>query len=337
MKRHINKLVILAMTLIMACSASSEQDAGILPDETQVAQTQTAAPVASMWARLDATRQTHATVQSLATATLGPSPIPTIDYPVLLDEREFRDYTIRIYQDDGFGSFEIFRANERVYAHAAPQAFWLENPYKEQAEVDRIAVGRDITGDGRANLVVEQWTGGANCCHHFYVFEIDEQFRHIATLDGHNLSVPVNFIDLDEDGPLEFVTRDWTFECWRTSCAGSPAPEMILRYESGAYQLACDLMSKPALSENDLAALAEEIRKDRVWEGEIIPVALWKYMLDFIYSGNADQAHQLLAEAWPADVPGKARFWIEFLYLLSEGPYWDELLECNPDLIVIGP
>ena len=336
MTRHINKLVILATTLIMACSAPCKQDAGILLDETQVVQTQTAAPVASMWARLDATRQAYATVQSLATATVGPSPSPTVDYPVLLDEREFRDYTIRIYQNSGVGSFEIYRAGERVYAYAAPQAFWLESPHKEQVEVDRIAVGRDITGDGKANLVVEHWTGGAYCCYYFYVFQIDEQFKHIATLDGHRLSVPMNFVDLDEDGALEFVTRDWTFECWRTSCAGSPAPEVVLRYEEGTYQLACDLISKPIFSEDDLAALAQEIEKDPVWE-ENPPVVLWRYMLDFIYAGNAEQARQLIETAWPTDVPGKAGFWTEFLYLLSESPYWDELLECNPDLEAIGP
>jgi hypothetical protein len=47
-------------------------------------------------------------------------------------------------------------------------------------------MGRDITGDGKPNLVVEQWTGGVHCCTFFYVFEIADQLRYIATLDnGH--------------------------------------------------------------------------------------------------------------------------------------------------------
>ena len=325
------------LIFIGICVQCSQQTPDELPKATQIAQTQTAQPIATMWSRLNVTSVARATNYAL-TPSPTPSPVPTIAYsPILLTERTFNDYTLRIYKyDPVYAGFEIWQNTTRVHAYADVQIFWLEPPDKKESELAHIAMGQDITGDGKANLVVTYWNGGAHCCTFFYIFEIAEQFKPIAVLhNGHTWIDRENFVNLDEDPALEFVTQDWTFAYWRTCFAASPAPKVILKYNNETYHLACDLMSQPMPSQDELASIVQEILTAPEWQAPMPPVLLWKTMLDLIYTGHASAAKQLLADAWPTTMPGKEKFWVEFLSELSNSRYWDDLLVCSPDLVPI--
>ena len=73
-----------------------------------------------------------------------------------------------------------------------------------------INMGKDITGKGEPNLVINEWSGGAHCCYTFDVFEIGKKFREITTLDAVEGDY-AHFEDIRRNGKLVFVASDWTF------------------------------------------------------------------------------------------------------------------------------
>lgn len=240
---------------------------------------------------------------------------------ILQAEQAFQKYVVRLYrdQDSWEGSFEILRDGRRVYARKVLFPFGIIKD-----DVIKF-MGEDITGDGKPNLVISEYTGGAHCCSIEYIFEIGEEFRKIATIDGMH-SEP-GFIDLDGDKKLEIVLNDWTFAYWRASFSESPAPEVILRFSDGAYQVAADLMRKLAPDSTELAKRAKDVLDSDNWDRERgeIPSSLWSYMLDLIYTGHADLSWQFFEMAWPPDFPGKDEFLSDFWGTLSCSPYWNIL------------
>jgi hypothetical protein len=107
---------LLILTLLGVCAQCSQQVSFESSGATQAAQTLTAEPVATMWARLEVTRVARTTNQALTPIPIPVSPTPTIIYPVLVTERTYQDYTIRIYQNSSAsGAFEIVRDGIRVW------------------------------------------------------------------------------------------------------------------------------------------------------------------------------------------------------------------------------
>lgn len=59
------------------------------------------------------------------------------------------------------------------------------NRWAVGTQVDEsLPIGRDITGDGRPNLVAYDWSGGAHCCSNYYVFELGYPSRVLDVLEG---------------------------------------------------------------------------------------------------------------------------------------------------------
>jgi len=251
----------------------------------------------------------------------------------LQDKQVYHDYEVRIFRDDEFGEgyFEVFQKNKLIYKQEGFK-FRIGLVYADEdlgSETkgkgnELVAMGKDITGKGIPNLVVSEWTGGAHCCFYFYVFEIGKHFRKIAKLDaGHgDLS---HFEDLNGDNRLEFITADWTFAYWRAPFAQSPAPEIILTFRNSTYQLAADLMCKPQPNAKEIEDKAREIQSDASLRKGHPPVALWSYMLDLIYTGNAETAWQFSEIAWASKVPGKEEFLRDFQAQLAKSPYWRQI------------
>ena len=250
----------------------------------------------------------------------------------LVEEHPFQTYTIRIYWDTtglfgNGGSFEILQHGRRVYGKRGWK-FWIGSPGDEKASMTPI--GRNITGNGVPNLVISEFSGGAHCCVNTFIFEIGKRFREIAKLGGEaDHSSDARFTDADGDGILEFVTYDWTFAYWRTGFSDSPAPQVILRYRNGTYQVAADLMRKPALGPMELATRARKIRQERWGEFCLVPMglrcppsSLWGTMLELLYTGHTALAWQFFEMAWPLDIQGKDKFLTDFRTQLTESSYW---------------
>ncbi|MBI4824863.1 MAG: hypothetical protein HY807_00370 [Nitrospirae bacterium] len=264
----------------------------------------------------------------VAEIQLGNLPKPILR---LRGKLSYNNYTFKIFIDDEDekGYLEIIQ-NEKTVFKQDGYKFRFDHVYTDDVmkKFGVIVIGKDITGRGEPNLVINEWSGGAHCCYTFHVFEIGQKFKKIATLDaGHNgLS---HFEDLRGDKKLVFVTNDWTFAYWNTSFAGSPAPDIILEFKNGKYILATDLMLKQPPTQETLADKVKMIRENYSWKNGNPPVELWSYMLELIYSGNANVAWQFFDKAWLPDIAGKKEFMQEFQTQLETSAYWTQIKEMN--------
>lgn len=198
-----------------------------------------------------------------------------------------------------------------------------------------IGLGDDLTGDGVPDLIVHDYSGGAHCCLTYYIFELDPHAgpRPLATLNA--LHGHFAFEDADGDGRVECFGRDWTFAYWETSFAGSPAPEIVLRFRSGRFVLADDLMRTPAPLEAELAAMTDRIlhgaENAGQWNAGAVPPDYWACLLDLIYHGHEPLAWDVAERAWPPGTPGRAEFLHDFRAQLSQSPYWPDVRAVSPN------
>ena len=245
-------------------------------------------------------------------------------------EAIYGDYVIRTYRwPEPEGCLQILKSKKLVYSLESAD-FRIGNNFADDAG---IPIGTNITGVGKPNAIVGEWSGGAHCCFTFHIFELGETFKEIARIKAEH-SDGAKFVDLSHDGSYEFEGNDWAFAYWRTSFAESPAPRIVLKYRAGRFRLAYELMKKPAPSAEEFASTVQSIRSDEGW-GDVthpdckmncdVPVSLWSNMLDLMYTGHADLSWKLFDQSWPPTRMDKTVFAKEFCEVLSASHYWSDL------------
>ncbi len=211
----------------------------------------------------------------------------------------------------------------------------------------------DINGDGQAEIILEEWSGGAHCCYTYKVYSLDRKnhlWGSIVARDG-----TFAFADIDGDNKVEAIGPDFTFAYWNTSFAGSPAGVVILRPSRTQFTVALDLMRTPKPSDKELNALIEKTKKEIAeynkdfksndGTGFSLSSELWSRMIDLIYTGHANEAWELCRKAWPAGktalicndqtknndcaAGGPNEFIDVFLAKLKTSPYWNGLKALN--------
>lgn len=250
----------------------------------------------------------------------------------LTSEATFRHYTVRTYRGPNpAGCFEILRDKHKLASETGVLFQIGGSPESADDPNALVRMGADVTGNGKPNLVLGHWSGGAGCCYRIEVFEIGSEFRKVADIDLQR-SAGAEFADVNGDGRLELVTEDWTFAEWHAPLADSPSPQVILRFRDGAFHLAADVMKKPAPRYSALALKAQQVFSSRGWENPHDPPShLWGTMLDLIFSGHAAEAWRFLDAAWPPDRDGKEAFLKEFRGQLAKSPYWADLKALQSD------
>lgn len=240
------------------------------------------------------------------------------------------EYTLRFLEDPEIGfidTLQVLKGDALVY-EGLFEAFltMVQEPPGSEFGVLPLGLDVDATGDGKPDFVLQSYSGGAHCCYYTLVLEREPELAVLAEFDGAN--TPANLENLDGDPALEVRLLDWTFAYWKTSYAESPAPEVILDLQEGAYLGSPALMRRPP---PDKASLEREVMAMRamVLQARKPIPALWGRMLDYIYSGNAETAFKLLDGAWPEGLSGKASFVLQFGAQLSFSPYWDTIAEMN--------
>lgn len=240
------------------------------------------------------------------------------------------DYTLRFLEDPEIGfidTLQVMRGDEVVF-ETLFEAFlhMVEEPPGSPDGVLPLGLDVDATGDGRPDFVLQSYSGGAHCCYYTQVIERQPELALLAEFDGSDS--PVELVNLDADPALEVVLYDWSFAYWKAPFAESPAAKVILDLQDGVYSGAVELMRQPAPSAAILADQATAARRAML-AAKAPTSALWGPMLDLIYSGNGDAAFDLLQRAWPAEIPGREAFLVQFGAQLSLSPYWETLSLLN--------
>jgi hypothetical protein len=228
-------------------------------------------------------------------------------------------FTVRTFKDrEYWGCVQVLRAGTVVYERSNDGRFYLQNGFDddEVKRAPRIPLGLDITGRGKPNLLLAEWTGGVHCCYVFHVLELGETVREIAVADLQH-SIDGYLRDLDGDGVMEIIARDYTFAYWRGSFAFSPAPPIVLRFRDGKYELAPELMRKAAPTESEFADMPKKVRS-----AEFPVQALAGMLLELIYSGHSDMAWRLASLVRVGREPD---FLSGFCSQLSGSPYFGKL------------
>ena len=280
----------------------------------------------------------------------------------MLSQITFQDYTLRIYRQTGYShalprfSFEVHKQNQIIYEEKgndnSSYGIMSYDPkvcvgacHISDFNLPAITVGRDITGAGVPYAVIREWTGGVNCCSIYHLFEIGPQFRHVGSLVDHTGGDMENFVDVDHDGFLEFITMDGSL-AYPNGYAHAEAhfPNVVFKYQHGHYQLSTALMRRPAPSAKELTVKAQDIRAAYLqstpqlsWEnrpfssdGSVLPPwELWQEMMDLIYSGHMDLAWQFFDLAWPPEAQGKAEWRKAFAEMLAKGEHWPQIVTMN--------
>ncbi len=182
----------------------------------------------------------------------------------------------------------------------------------------------DLAGKGNANLVLSKWTGGAHCCYSLFIFELGQDLKSIAHIEGGNFLPYLE--DLNKDSIPEIKVTDDFLAYQFSSFAYSANADVVLEYREGAYGVAADYMKKPA---PDFRSLNKKISS---WQkafrqteaGDHPPRPFIQTITDLVYSGNKDMALDVIDRAWPTDIPGKADFVRGYEDALRESRFYGE-------------
>jgi hypothetical protein len=225
---------------------------------------------------------------------------------------------------------EIFRKGENLFFVSGGS---FDDPGEERdPEEDSLPPpGSDLTGEGQPCLVVSEWSGGAHCCRTYYIFQLGDTFRIIDKIEAEHGDV--SFEDLDENGIPVIRMEDWSYAYAFGCFASSPAPELILRYNNGHYEVAPDLMTTATVDDGDVQDIANDIKaqykalaKQDDLTGEwAADVGLWQEMLDLIYGGQEEAALKLFNLAWPEDQDDKEQSLSNFVDVVSNSTFWQAM------------
>ena len=97
--------------------------------------------------------------------------------------------------------------------------------------------GADLTGNGKPDIVIIDWSGG-NCCVGVIIYEVDDNLTKIMDVGIFRTG---NFIDFDDNGTYEYVGYVRSFSGFCTECGYITLP-IIYEYQDGfGYVAATDI------------------------------------------------------------------------------------------------
>ncbi len=244
-----------------------------------------------------------------------------------LEKKKYGPYQVSLLQDfqTGLGKVVIKKGKVKVFEEVdIDNHYYFGNNFEPNTDepVD-IYSGRDITGNGKTNLVISNWTGGAHCCHFLHIFELGKNLKKLVTVKA--LSSSIRLVDLDHDGYPEIEFWDGAIDYQFACFAGSPGGRVVLKFRQDHYEVATDLMKKLEPTAKKMKRLKQSIvRAFKKEDSPDLPYPFLQALMDLSYSGHFKSALQLADETWPAEKPGLSKFKDEFSQTLRDSPYWKE-------------
>src|SRR5260370_33372137 len=86
----------------------------------------------------------------------------------------------------------------RQKAEYKGEQFFIGTMDDKDPDAAIVKMGADITGAGQPDLVVSEWSGGANCCLTIHIFEIGSTFPEIGTDGARYGAAGPPFIHIDK-------------------------------------------------------------------------------------------------------------------------------------------
>ncbi len=229
---------------------------------------------------------------------------------------------------------QIFKNKEVVYTLEAEHIYigLVNSSNKKNFLVKKI--GKDITGDGKSDLVISTYGGGSHGPFNYYIFQIDKEFKLLDSIDAGSGDLAY-FDDVDKDGALEYIGADWCFSYWNSTFGGSPAPDIVLKFKDGKYRIALDLMKKPLPNPKKMKENLKELEKKESdhWSSTSPSSFFAECIIDLIYSGHPKEAVEFFHNHWPTrlDTKLKKEFCNQLITKGEESLYWDSISKIIPD------
>lgn len=248
---------------------------------------------------------------------------------------DFGDYALAVYcraseNVPSIWQLEIRKAGTCVYAYETTCAdLRILGDRKDQDET-AVRVGAEVAGPGLPCAVVSENSGGSHCCTVFHFFQLTSSFKKLpdfSALDSEFL----NPFQTKPGEPIRFRIPDFTFRYFRTAFAFSPTPEMVLWFRDGKLVADTESMKRPPFSEKVLRGEASQMHDEIAAKPgySVIESKMTKRILELIYSGNADQAMEMLDLAWPSNLTGKDDYLRQLANTLSGSSIWESIKEMN--------
>jgi hypothetical protein len=177
-------------------------------------------------------------------------------------------------------------------------------------------------------MIASEYSGGAHCCMTHYVFELEPQFKLLATL--YDADDDLAHFQRAADGRYDYITADWTFAYWPDCFACSPSALVKLRWiddkNGGGFHLAMDKMQKPAPTQKQWnTALSEAQKAAKNHNINSIGTTMWQTVLDLLYSGHSDLAWKFVNSLGPTAQQKPLPTLSDFCSLLKKSLYWPDL------------
>jgi hypothetical protein len=156
---------------------------------------------------------------------------------------------------------------------------------------------RDLDADGEPEVLIDLYSGGANCCWFSVSYRFDEaQNKYVKKVLRPGLSFPYTLRDVDKNGVPEFVSVDYRFAYKYGSNADTPRPLRIFNWNAG--KLVDVTVGFPKLAAADAADMYKGYLHYRRVKDVNVRGLLAAYLADSYNAGNGRVAWRRVVAAY---------------------------------------
>ena len=239
-------------------------------------------------------------VEILPATTAGPE---GLDGYILDDAIDIGEYRFEVWAPSngvfGLGVGRLLQSGNLIEAFEFAQS------------IDPLS-GRDINGNGTADLLINGYSGGAHCCFSLDIFDLGSSPTNILSLDAGNCGASP--VDLNGDGIFEIGTCDDSFAYRYCAYAGSPKVDTYYSFDGTQYRPT--IPNDTSLYSAQIPSATEFASQGSVggWDETNKCGVLWLALIH-LYSGAPTAAYQALQQYYTGnDLP---YFWADLLNTVS--------------------
>lgn len=252
-------------------------------------------------------------------------------------EYSWKDYVVKISRrlcklHDQM-SLTIYRSGDIV--HSIKREYYGDFKVLGIKDGIDMSMGRDVTGNGKPNLVVQEWGGGnGHLSWDCYLFELGEEFKLLKTWKNSNYG-DTALANADNENGYELVQQ---ILLWPFPYPGSRSQFVFTKiflkqygedYKAIKSNIIPIPMSAGLATDEDIRIAAEKFRHEMKVYGEGFRSDMFCIMADFICAGHAEMANKYFHHAWPLEVTGKEDFLTNLKEKLAGSTYWPDIQRIN--------